>query len=297
MPSPTPAFSRRTLLAAAAAAAVPAALPARTDRKTARAGRRVPFDATNPASFLRGFRRTLFAAHQDLVFWWMKGTRYGIVDNVTTPWFGMEVATILRCHDEGPENFSVTSLELVYNTDLATGELLERWQNPYTSEWLDLKYVPVGPTRIPYTTAGPELPRELPGAQIESTHVMGPATIVDDDLWIRNDTNAVVTRVDAPGPPFRVHDWATYHAQLHEIEDESIMCPAADVSFIDLTGWPRSMKMGDRPGTRMSRCAGRKVAARDALPQSFLALLERVHPAIYRDPAGALVAPANRFER
>ena len=291
-PTETPRIGRRSLLALAGAAA---AVPATGLAAKSAPGRR--FDPADPASFLQGFRKVLFADHEEAVFWWMKGTKYGIVDNVTTPFFNMEVATILRCRDLGPASFAVTSLELVYYTDLVGGELVERWQNPYTGEWLDMSYVPLGPTRIPYTVSGPQLPTELPGAKLEPHHSMGPATVVGDDVWIRNDNDSVVTRADGQGRPFRVHDWAVYHARLRDVEDGGNRSPEADVSFLDITSWPQSLKMGDRPGTRMSRCAGRKVPAFGGLPQSFRTLLERRHPEIHRDPVGALDAGPHRFER
>jgi hypothetical protein len=275
------------------APAAQAATPAAASRKAARRH----FDPADPASLLHAYRKVLFAGHEKPVFWWMKGTKYGIVDNVTTPFYGMEIATILRCQDVAADRFDVLSIEIVYYTDLATGALLERWQNPYTSEWLDMKYVPVGPTRIPYSPAGPQMPKELPGAKIESTHSMGPATVVADDVWIRNDSNASVTRTTGAERPFLVHDWAVYHASLRDIEDDAVVSAPATVSFIDITSWPPSFKMGDRPGTRMSRAAGRKVDEFGQMPESFRTLLQRVHPEIHRDPAAALVQPTNRFER
>jgi hypothetical protein len=297
----SPPLDRRSVLTLAAAAA---ALPMSETVHAARGGQgagqsrsRQPFDPADPASRLQGIRKVLFANHEDLVFWWMKGSKYGIVDNVTTPFYNMEVATILRCHNEGVDRFAVTSLEIVFYTDPVTGALLERWQNPYTGEWLDMKYVPVGPTRIPYALNGPEMPKELPGARLEATHALGPVTIEGDDVWIRNDNNVVVTRTDGAGRPFLVHDWATYHARLADLENTALRSAPADVSFMDITSWPQSMRMGDRPGTRLSRCAGRKVDALGKLPVSFVALLEARFPQIARDPAAALEAGANRFER
>ena len=260
--------------------------------------RRDSLDTNNPSSVLQACRKVLFAQHEDLVCWWMKGTKYGLVDNRATPFYGMEIATFLRCRDLSADHFEVNSLEIVYYTDLATGKLLQRWQNPYTSEWLDMKYVPMGPTRVPYSVDGPEMPRSLPGVKIDSQHRLGPPLAVGDDVWIRNDSDASVTRDSGgDGKPFLVHDWATYHASLRDIEDPAIKSAPADVSFIDLTSWPANFKMGDRVGTRMSRATGRKVDRRDAMPQSFLSLLQQQHPDIYRDPIKALESAPNRFER
>lgn len=285
-------FTRRTLLAGATALLSTASSHAAANKQ------RSALNIKEPTSALRAYRKVLFANHEDLVCWWMKGTKYGMVDNRTTPLYGMEIATLLRCRNIATDCFEVSSLEIVYYTDLASGRLLQRWQNPYTNEWLDMKYVPVGPTKVPYSIAGPEMPKALPGVKIESQQRMGPITVANDDVWIRNDSDASVTR-DSGGDakPFLVHDWATYHASLSDIENPAVASAPADVSFLDLTSWPRSMKMGERTGTRMSRAAGRKVSGRDEMPQSFLALLASQHPNIYKDPSAALETSANRFER
>ena len=290
-------LSRRSLLAIGVTLPV-ATSAAPTAARTGAVARRVALNLADPASVLQACRKVMFAQHEDLVCWWMKGTKYGLVENRATAFYGMEIATFLRCRNISTNQFEVNSLEIVYYTDLASGDLLERWQNPYTNEWLDMKYVPVGPAVVPYTINGPEMPKSLPGVKIESQRRMGPLTVVANDVWIRNDSDASVTRdTGNDSKPFLVHDWATYHASLGDIENPGVASAPADVSFIDLTGWPMSMKMGDRPGTRMSRAAGRKVDRRDAMPESFLALLQRKHPQIYRDPAAALLTSANRFER
>ena len=290
-------IDRRSLLALAAAAALPAALPGAVASAAVEPPRHRPFNPADPSSLLAGYRKVLFSSNEELVFWWMKGTKYGMVDNVTQPFYNMEVVSIMRCHSDAADRFTVGTLEMSYYTDLASGALLDRWQNPYTSEWLDMKYVPVGPTKLTYTPSGPQMPMELPGVKIASTHAMGPVTVVGNDAWLRNDSNAVVTRTDGPGKPFLVHDWAIYHAQLTDIENEALASAPATVSFTDLTSWPRSMKMGDRAGTRMSRTVGRKVGSLAALPPSLVAILERQQPQVLRDPAAALDKPANQFDR
>ena len=57
-------------------------------------------DLNDPIDVLRATRRVMFADHENLLVWWLKGTKYGVVDNATTALYNLEVATIFRCHNE-----------------------------------------------------------------------------------------------------------------------------------------------------------------------------------------------------
>jgi hypothetical protein len=84
------------------------------------------FDPTSAANQLHAVRRILFADHEEPLCWWMKGIKYGMVGNVTTPLCQMEAATLQRCRHSGPNRFVVNALEIVYCTDFATGALRAR---------------------------------------------------------------------------------------------------------------------------------------------------------------------------
>ena len=127
---------------------------------------------------LNAYRKMRFAQHERPTYWWMKATKYGLRDDILTPLYGMEIASIFKVQEEAA-GFVNRSLEIVYSTDLATGELLKEWKNPYTGETLPIKNVPVGPNTVRYTEAGPELPTSLPGASTTTLRSVGsPASSV-----------------------------------------------------------------------------------------------------------------------
>jgi hypothetical protein len=247
---------------------------------------------------LRLYRRLRFAMHEDVFFWWLRGTKFGVIDARVTPLYNMEIASIFRCKAGAGDEFSVTSLELVYNTDLKTGQPLTQWRNPYTDEMVAMRPAdPVGPVTVPYRASGPELPTSLPGASLRHEHHTEFLDGDGDTQLLRDESVAVVTRLGTQAPDFLVNDLSTYQASKRDLANKRLLAPPASVAFTAVSNWQLWMKMGERPGSLLSRAVGRKVARLADCPRSYMDLLARFHPDILRDPQAALARPQARFER
>jgi hypothetical protein len=251
-------------------------------------------DANEPRKLLTALRRLRYAEAGVLSFWWMRATKYGLVDNRLTPLFGMEIGNIATTEDLA-DGFAARTLEMVFFVDPATGRRVETIRNPYTGETLPRKDSLVGPTTVRYRTGGTEYPAELPGVKIEMEPLTRVFAVEGDDVWLRDDTSARVVPAAAGAPRFWVSDWATYHGSRVALADPAQRCPPATVSFNSVSGWLDWLKMGDRPGYMLSRGSGRKFARFDELPASFLDILRERYPEILRDPRGALDRAAYRF--
>ena len=248
--------------------------------------------------FLHRYRKLRFALHEDVFFWWLRGTKFGVIDSRVTPLYNMEIASIFRCKAGSGDEFSVTSLELVYNTDLATGQPLTQWHNPYTDETVAMRAAdPVGPVTVPYRATGPELPTSLPGASLRHQHNSEFLDGGGDTQILRDESVAVVTRLGTQAPDFIVNDLSTYQASKRDLANKRLLAPPASVAFTAVSNWQLWMKMGERPGSLLSRAVGGKAARLADCPKSYVDLLARFHPEILRDPAAALLRPAAKFER
>lgn len=251
-------------------------------------------EANEPRALLRAFRRLRYAEGDTLAFWWMRATKYGLVDNRLTPLFGLEIGNIARTQalDDG---FAATALEMVFFTDLATGRRAAAVTNPYTGESLPRPDSLVGPTTIRYRTSGTEYPRDLPGVELDIEPATRVFAVEGDDVWLRDDTSARVTPTATSAPRFWVSDWSTYHTSRAALADPALASAPGTVTFNSVSSWIDWMKMGDRPGYMLSRGSGRKYARFDALPASFLDIVRERYPAILADPAAALDRPAATF--
>ena len=276
--------TRRELLKGSAALMLSAATGARGAARTADPARAALLD---PANLHQVFRRMRFAEHEEVFFWWMRGLRYGLVDNRLTPFFRMEVGSMHRCRELGNGRYSVTSLGAVYYSDLQQGELLEHWLNPITNANVNFQYAAPKPSTVVYSHAGIESEPAFPGAGTTRRHELGPVDIVGGDVWL-NESSHLVVPAQGGGSPLLVNDMYTLHSPLRELLGARQKFVSCFASFNDFNSWSPRFQMGERPGTSLSRCSGRKEARLDALPAGYLALGRRVHPQIFADPAAAL---------
>jgi hypothetical protein len=254
-------------------------------------------DPANKADALAIYRRMRLCGDQRTFFWWMSGTRYAQVENKLTPMFDIEICSIMRVRETGPDAFTLTQLEMVFNRPVGGGPLLDRWTNPMTGDELTPVYRPVGPVNVPYTVDGSSPPAELPGARIALTRPPKRITINGDDVLLRDDSQAEVTQNDGIGKPYRVNDFAEYHASLRAVQNRREPWVPTTVAFTAVTGWQRWWKMADRPGGSVARAMGRKVARWEEMPAFTRDAVAKLYPTIAADPTRALDLPTFRFER
>lgn len=285
-------FSRRNLLLGSGALA----LGAHAATAAARPGKPAPLP-DDPAVIDRWHRKLVYALDERPVFWWKLGTKYGLVDGEVTPLWGMQVFFVQQVRAHRDRDFDVASLELVFLTDLATGALLEQWRNPYTGETLPVPNRVFGPEVQTLQSVGGRVESAMPGTRIERRHGFGPATIVGDDVWLPIDTASVVTRTDGRSPPFRVSDLETYHGSLADLENPRLRSAPSSAVLHILSSWQGWLKMGDRPGSQVTRLNARKALSMQALPGSLRGLMQAHYPSIVADPVGALDRAPESFER
>lgn len=279
-------MKRRTalgLIGAATAAPFITAPPARADS--------LELDPSNPDHTLLITRKLAHTMDDDIVFWWAKLSRFGLLDKIFTPLWDVHVGAILTARDVGPRGaYETTAISMVFYTDIETGEYLKTFNNPYTGEDVAINYFPATPAKRVISIDGPKSePPTRPGFKIFSSHPLGPAWIEADDVWVRNDD---MTRMEPEtpdaGPPFRVNDWNTYHGSTSDVANADIKNAPATWHFNDVLSWPPWLGMGDSPGDYVSRGFGRKVSSFSAMPDRLQDLIKERHPEIHKDPAAAL---------
>jgi len=280
-----PVSRRLVLQLAAGSLAVPALAPA------------APPGATldEPHALLDAYRRIRYSRDGAVCFWWMRAVKYGLVDSQLTPLFGMEIGNFARARTTGPDAFTVTSLEMVFFTDLATGARVTEITNPYTGERIPRGDSLVGPAEVGYSLDGPRYPTGLPGVKFDIEPSHGIFAAEGDDVWLRDDSFTRVTPVAAGAPRFLVTDWTTFHCSRAALAEPAAPSVAATVDFNSVSSWIDWLKMGDRPGSMVTRAVGSKYARLEDMPARFLAILRERQPALAQDPAAALDRPPFSF--
>ena len=191
---------------------------------------------------------------------WYAGVVHGVVDDqMVKPLMGFEGFSKARLIDAGGGAYQKVLREVLFYTDLETGEVLETYRNPYTDETVPVvhiandpfnmlveKYRPKGPTygglNKPDEQRAPLL---LPWRITRPNTVMLSADIhlhypsaLQPDKWPR----------ESAGPMNRVSEMFRYVIRREELEDASIPSLNYSGSWSRITPWLPWMLMGQAPG-------------------------------------------------
>ena len=283
MSDPRPRLSRRKVLIGTLGVGVAAATASRASAARASAARQTA-GADDPlgADYLHTlYRRIRFGADGSSVYWWLRGTRYGLVDNVLTPFFDMHVGSIHRRRDLDAERYEISTAAAIYYTAVGASTLLERWDNPVTGRSVRFEYAAPRIAMATYSLrSGPLAEPEPPGMRAERTHFLGPARRDAGRIWLDEATHV---RVD-PGarPPMKVHDLYTYSVAEADLARVQTRKPGgytpALATFNDFNDWSPRFEMGDHPGSSISRCSGSKVGTQAAMPATWRSLHTALYP-------------------
>ncbi len=256
-------------------------------------------DYDNPHDLLTALVKLRGSIDGTLVFWWLRGIRYGVIGAEVTPLFQTNAASIQRFEAQDDGSYMATFLEASYYTNIETGELLNEWRNPYTNKLNKVESILLGPVKNRLTVDGMSAPEDPPGVTMEMSSHIGPAVVVGDDIWIKADTKAEIVTKDGSRPTYHGNDLSTYQGRKSEVEDESRPSAAATVHYQSATDWRSWMGLENVSGHLMARAVGRKVQSADEFPQEYLALVEREHPGLFDDPVAAMDAapPPSSFMR
>lgn len=249
---------RDVLLGAVAAGAAATALPS-----VSRAAK-MPMRFDDPV-----WNRDAFARLQgDMDFGkvkhgWYGGTVMGMRDGEPLkPLMGFEGFSSTRLLDNGDGTYQKLLRETVYYKDLATGEVLETWYNPYIDE--EVKVVPVtnDPFNIvisKYAVGGPtygglrEKDRERPPLKL-------PFKIINDDtVALSTDIHLYYPSALQPdewpresaGKFVRVSELFRYVIPREQLEDPSVTGIEYTGAWSRINPWMPWMLMGQAPGNTM----------------------------------------------
>ena len=243
-------------------------------------------------------RKLLYALDERPVFWWKRGTKYGVIEGEAKPMWNMWVFFVQRVISHREDSFDVASLEAVYLTDLKSDELLDTWYNFYTDETLPVPGRLMGPETQTFRKDGSSIAATpLPGLEIKRTHTLGPATIAADDIWLSFDSSAIVTRTNVAGnPQFRINDLETFNAKLSDVLDPDVMSAPASATLHLISSWQGWLNMSDRPGSQVTRLIARKTFQFEDIANPLQQLIRETYPEIAADPVAALDRAPESFE-
>ncbi|MGI9291652.1 MAG: DUF1838 family protein [Gammaproteobacteria bacterium] len=247
-------------------------------------------DLDNPEDRLTALAKLRGSIDGAPVMWWMKGTRFGVVDEVVEPLFNMLIGSFLTMKPV-EDGFMLNMLEMSYFTNLETGEVMDEFLNPYTGKTVQIPEQRLGPYPVKMTTTGVILPDVPAFGDIDLTTRVGPAIVHMDDVWIRDDSSV---KVDSDHPMMGKHTYnelVTYRGKLSDINNPELASAPAEIMFQSVTSWREWFEADDVGGHTTARATGTKIKSIDEFPPEYLEAARKRHPEIIADPLAALNTP------
>lgn len=231
----------------------------------------------------RDYLRLVYSGVDDQVIWSILGVKYGRLGNELTELWNTNTVGFSRISYPEDGGYRVDTLEVVFYTDLISGERLDSWFNPYTSREVEVIVpAPVAVTSY-HGEVGPSEHTAPGGIRIaESVH---PPHTIGGETWVQVEKRVAVTPDQASAPVFSSTEFIDYRGRTDDLDSDAPRV-AATLHLEIVSDWLPWMQMGDRPGGLYTRARGTRLYALDELPASSRQLLERHYPDIARDPFG-----------
>lgn len=170
--------------------------------------------------------------------------------------FKMVGMSVSRCLPAEENAWDFTSRELTYYLNPEDGEILDRWQNPWTGETVPVMHVANNPVQGHFS-------REFP-AQVEGDS----ATFVFDIFPTYPNPLAADDRFApySPTPLYQAAELFKLTVPIADLQNPAIRSAQLQLSWDRIGLWVPWMKMGDRPGHLIYSAYGTKVSGFAGLP-------------------------------
>lgn len=197
---------------------------------------------------------------------WTHGVLSGVVDQETTQLLGISQQVFTRHRRREDGSFDAVYLELVYFTDLKSGEVLEQWSNPYTDRKVTVPAQVLGPTPIKIPLNLKVINEPYPMEGIVNTHWLEPLPTLGGDVSFNERIDSYVPPMTEGGAPLKFHEVFAFRASSASLSNRKLPHVPATVDKFNIISWRPWMEMSDVDGVTMSRGAGRVITDYQELP-------------------------------
>lgn len=278
---------RRSLLRAAGMLAGTAALP-----PALASGQRRPIDFSDPGAHLDAWMKIYsdLRGHRN-VYSRFDGVIFAVLGHraALQPLLGFEGFAVNRVVPMDDGTYRVFINEVAYYKDLASGRILDAWQNPWTGERVEVVHLHAGPLT---NTMGKVRRFEQPDGSFVETPFLLPYFVQGDDVFVSIEFNDVrdnpLTPEEWPresaGSKIRVAESMQFMSRRSELEDPAVYSVRPPTSWTLMRSWLPWMLMGQRPGHLLYQNIVQKVDGLDGIPAAIVSQTERRFPDFLEAP-------------
>lgn len=237
-----------------------------------------PPDLSTPEAQLRALRRIQCSATdgQPVTYYWNGFMFSRVPGEPDRLLFRVEGMNVRQCgpapNSTNPAEFRLVSREILLYEDPVTGQVLQKWQNPWTGKSVGVLHIANDPVNGNYMVTGRDgRPLKL------------PFNVLGDQWWLTQPIPLFYT--NPLGGDYQAYVGGMYHvAELFnffgDTADLAGRKPSAKVAigWQRLSPWLPWMEMGDKPGMLYFHTAGRKLERWDDLPATMKGEIARTWP-------------------
>jgi hypothetical protein len=217
------------------------------------------------------------------------GVVHGVRDGeAVKPLFGFELFSTHRLLRQADGSYQRLCRELVFYRDLATGQLLDQWRNPYTGERVRVVDIANDPFNFviseffpdPPSYGGlnkdkpPKRPLRLNWGLVNDTVTLD----TDIHLYYRNALDPARWPRESAGPMNRVSEMFRYFIRREDAENPELTHMPHNGVWSRVTPWLPWMLMGQAPGHAMYMGRFTSVASAEQAAPAVLARVRERYP-------------------
>ncbi|MFM7404072.1 MAG: DUF1838 family protein [Erythrobacter sp.] len=219
-------------------------------------------DPANPQDALEISKRLQCGVSEDkpAVYHWsgnIYGRSPGVRDKLLFKGEGMNIRTCVEVDDpKRGKGWKLVSREVMLMLDPKTGEVLQKWENPYTSETVEVMHIHNDPVngRPNFAMGADGTPFTLGSLREAGPYVFMP---FEAPLFYTNPLTGDYQ--EYVGGEYHAMEIFDFGALKSELYDSSKPTAYPMVSWVRISGWAPWMKMGSRPGQMVFNAMGRKL--------------------------------------
>lgn len=236
------------------------------------------YDLARPETYLDAFTRVRGDAKGGETVYFWTGSIYSIVPGERRrELFGFEVFNIARTLP-GEAGFKLLSREAAFFTDYQSGQILEKWRNPFTNTEVPVIHIWNDPVNQDMDFGMEMLPY---------IHKMLPGTDLGEEFAFHMDIfpfyDSPLPRKDFPeysqSDIYQSAEFFQFFANKSDLADSTLSSVPVDITWNRISPWMPFMKMGDRAGQLVFVCRGQKLEGGfEALPPKIKDYVKLNHP-------------------
>jgi Protein of unknown function (DUF1838) len=266
------------------------------------------FDPLSPKQNLEAFvrmTRSLDSAATSVG--WFGGRIFSVIGDkeIIKPLFDVEGFGVGRTLAQADGSYKAMWREVGYYKDLATGKIMETWNNPLlngeTCEVYPINNDPVNSVLRPEFTLGFGATKDQTTQKIQFLlpwHFVGDNAMsaFDVNLDWKSPLDPKVWKRESPGERVRVSEYQQWRVDAKQLVDSSVASLKPYGSWNRVATWLPWMLMGQREGHLFYRSHTLKLDRVEDLPKDILAYTEKRFPKYLEAPKEWVQPNVSSFE-